>query len=136
IDKETVDWTPNYDEKEQEPTVLPTRAPNLLVNGSTGIAVGMATNIPPHNLTECLNGAIAVAEDPSVTTHDLMKIVTGPDFPTSGFIYGRAGIRQAYETGRGSVIMRGRAEIETHKKTGREAIIVNEIPYMVNKARW
>src|SRR5437868_4166093 len=136
IDKETVDWSPNYDEKELEPNVLPTRVPNLLVNGSTGIAVGMATNIPPHNLTEVLNGAIAVALDPSVTTRDLMQIVTGPDFPTAGFIYGRAGIRQAYETGRGSVVMRGRAEIEENKKTGRESIIVTEIPYMVNKARW
>ena len=136
IDKETVDWSPNYDEKELEPQVLPTRLPNLLVNGSTGIAVGMATNIPPHNLTEVLNGAIALARSPELTTRDLMKYVTGPDFPTGGFIYGRSGIRQAFETGRGSVVMRGKAEVEENKKTGRESIVVTEIPYMVNKARW
>jgi DNA gyrase subunit A len=136
IDKETVDWSPNYDEKELEPNVLPTRVPNLLVNGSTGIAVGMATNIPPHNLTEVLNGAIALAHDGSLTTHDLMEHVKGPDFPTAGFIYGRAGIRQAFETGRGSIVMRGRAEVEENKKSGRESIIVTEIPYMVNKSRW
>ncbi|MSP59400.1 MAG: DNA gyrase subunit A [Myxococcales bacterium] len=135
IDKETVDWTPNYDEKELEPRVLPARVPNLLVNGSTGIAVGMATNIPPHNLTEVIDGCIALARDPSLTTRDLCKIVTGPDFPTAGFIYGRAGIRQAYETGRGSIVMRGRATIEENAK-GRSAIIVTEIPYMVVKSRW
>jgi DNA gyrase subunit A len=135
IDKETVDWTPNYDEKELEPRVLPARVPNLLVNGSTGIAVGMATNIPPHNLTEVIDGVVAVARDPSITSRDLHKIVTGPDFPTGGFIYGRGGIRQAYETGRGSIIMRGRAEIE-EAKSGRSAIVVTEIPYMVIKSRW
>src|SRR5262249_4932289 len=129
IDKETVDWAPNYDEKELEPRVLPARVPNLLVNGSTGIAVGMATNIPPHNLTEVGNGVIAVAKNPQITTRELLSIVTGPDFPTGGFIYGRAGIRQAYETGRGSIIMRGRAKIEEGegKKSGRSAIIVDEI---------
>ena len=136
IDKDTVDWQPNYDEKELEPRVLPARVPNLLINGSTGIAVGMATNIPPHNITEVLDGAIAIARDPLLTTRDLARIVTGPDFPTGGFIYGRAGIRQAYETGRGSVIMRGRATIEESQKHNRSAIIVTEIPYMVVKARW
>ncbi|HEX2568473.1 MAG TPA: DNA gyrase subunit A [Polyangia bacterium] len=136
IDKETVDWSPNYDEKELEPQVLPTRLPNLLVNGSTGIAVGMATNIPPHNLTEVLEGAIAVAQDPALTNRDLMKLVSGPDFPTGGIIYGRRGIVQAYETGRGSVVVRGRATIEEKEKQGRASIVVTEIPYMVNKARW
>jgi DNA gyrase subunit A len=134
IEKETVDWSPNYDEKELEPRVLPSRVPNLLVNGSTGIAVGMATNIPPHNLTEVVNGAIAVAKNAQITTRELAAIVTGPDFPTGGFIYGRAGIRQAYETGRGSIVMRGRANIEEGPK--KSAIIVTEIPYMVVKARW
>ncbi len=137
IDKETVDWQPNYDEKEMEPRVLPARVPNLLVNGSTGIAVGMATNIPPHNLTEVIDGCIAVAKNPQIAPRDLMKIVTGPDFPTGGFIYGRAGIRQAYETGRGSIVMRGRADVEElEKRNGRQAIVVTEIPYMVVKSRW
>ena len=135
IEKETVDWTPNYDEKELEPRVLPALVPNLLVNGSTGIAVGMATNIPPHNLTEVVNGCIAVAKNPELPSRELAQIVTGPDFPTGGFIYGRGGIRQAYETGRGSIIMRGRAEVE-EIKNHRSAIIVSEIPYMVVKARW
>ena len=136
IDKETVDWQKNYDEKEDEPRVLPARVPNLLINGSTGIAVGMATNIPPHNITEVLDGAIELAKNPQLTTRDLMKYVTGPDFPTGGFIYGRSGIRQAFETGRGSIIMRGRAAIEESQKHGRSAIVVDEIPYMVIKSRW
>ena len=136
IDKETVDWQPNYDEKELEPLVLPTRVPNLLVNGSTGIAVGMATNIPPHNLGEVLDGALALLADPLLTSRDLMKYVLAPDFPTGGIIYGRRGIFQAFETGRGSIVIRGRAIVEESAKAGREAIIVNEIPYMVNKARW
>jgi DNA gyrase subunit A len=134
IDKETVDWSPNYDDKEMEPNVLPAKVPNLLVNGTTGIAVGMATNIPPHNLGEVVDGAIAIAEDPTLTIEDLMKIIPGPDFPTAGTIYGRQGIRLAYHTGRGSIVMRGKAEIEEHKN-GRASIIVTEIPYMVVKAR-
>src|SRR5579859_12786 len=112
IDKETVDFGPNYDGSESEPLVLPARIPNLLINGSSGIAVGMATNIPPHNITEVLNGAIEVAQNPAITSRELMRFVTGPDFPTGGFIYGRAGIRSAFETGRGSVVMRGKAEVE------------------------
>jgi DNA gyrase subunit A len=134
IDKETVDWQPNYDDKEMEPMVLPTRVPNLLVNGTTGIAVGMATNIPPHNLGEIIDGTIALAEDPTLGVEDLMKYIPGPDFPTAGTIYGRQGIRLAYHTGRGSIVMRGKAEIEEHKN-GRASIIVTEIPYMVIKAR-
>ena len=134
IDKETVDWSPNYDDKELEPNVLPARVPNLLVNGTTGIAVGMATNIPPHNLSEIIDGVIAVAEQPAITIDELMKIIPGPDFPTAGFIYGRQGIRSAYHTGRGSVVMRGRAEIEEHKN-GRASIVITEIPYMLVKTR-
>jgi DNA gyrase subunit A len=134
IDKETVDWQPNYDDKELEPRVLPSKAPNLLVNGATGIAVGMATNIPPHNLAEVIDAAIRVATDPTVTIDELMKLVPGPDFPTAGTIYGRGGIRLAYHTGRGSVVMRGKAEIE-ELKGGRAQILISEIPYMVLKAR-
>jgi DNA gyrase subunit A len=134
IDKETVDFSPNYDDKEMEPNVLPAKVPNLLINGTTGIAVGMATNIPPHNLGEVIDGAIAIAEDPTLTVEDLMKIIPGPDFPTAGTIYGRQGIRLAYHTGRGSVVMRGKADVEEHKN-GRASIIVTEIPYMVVKAR-
>ena len=134
IDKETVDWSPNYDDKEMEPNVLPSKVPNLLINGTTGIAVGMATNIPPHNLGECVDGAIALIEDPNLSVDDLMKIIPGPDFPTWGTIYGRQGIRAAYHTGRGSVVMRGTAEVEEHKN-GRCSIIVTEIPYMVVKSR-
>jgi DNA gyrase subunit A len=134
IDKETVDWSPNYDDKELEPNVLPAKVPNLLINGTTGIAVGMATNIPPHNITEVIDGAIALAEDPSLGVDDLMKLIPGPDFPTAGTIYGRQGIRLAYHTGRGSIVMRGKAEIEEHKN-GRASIVVTEIPYMVIKAR-
>jgi len=135
IDKETVDFQPNYDDKETEPTVLPARFPNLLVNGAAGIAVGMATNIPPHNLTEVINATIALSKKPDITTEELMEIVPGPDFPTGGFIYGRNGIRQAYEHGRGAVLMRGRTTVEEHPKTGRKSIVATEIPYQVNKAR-
>jgi len=135
LDKETVDFIPNYDESESEPAVLPTRFPALLVNGSSGIAVGMATNIPPHNLTEILNACIAIIDDPSVTTRDLMEYVPGPDFPTAGIINGANGIAEAYETGRGRVYMRARAEIETNEATGQQSIIVHELPYQVNKAR-
>ena len=132
IDKETVDWDPNFDETRKEPRVLPSRFPNLLVNGSSGIAVGMATNIPPHNLTEVINACVCVLENPEATLGDLMQHITGPDFPTRGIIMGRAGIRQAYATGRGKVIVRARAEFEEHGQ-GRTRIIVTELPYQVNK---
>ena len=135
IDKETVDFQPNYDEKELEPTVMPTRVPNLLVNGSAGIAVGMATNIPPHNLTEVINATIALIDDPEASISDLMQHIPGPDFPTAGIINGAAGIHAAYHTGRGRVRMKARADIEVNEDTGRESIIVTEIPYQVNKAR-
>ncbi|HEX2255100.1 MAG TPA: DNA gyrase subunit A, partial [Afifellaceae bacterium] len=133
IDKETVHFRPNYDETTQEPVVLPARFPNLLVNGAGGIAVGMATNIPPHNLAEVIAAAIALIDDPALTTAELMQHLPGPDFPTGGVILGRAGIRSAYETGRGSIIMRGKVDIETTRRD-REAIIVTEVPYQVNKA--
>lgn len=135
IDKETVDFQPNYDEKELEPTVMPTRVPNLLVNGSAGIAVGMATNIPPHNLSEVIEATIALINDPELDVDALMEYIPGPDFPTAGIINGTAGIINAYRTGRGRVRMRARAEIEVNESTGREAIAVTEIPYQVNKAR-
>ncbi len=135
IDKETVDFQPNYDEKELEPTVMPTRFPNLLVNGSAGIAVGMATNIPPHNLSEVVDGLIALIDDPSIDVDGLMQYIPGPDFPTAGIINGTAGILAGYRTGRGRVRMRAKAEVEVDDRTGREAIIVTEIPYQVNKAR-
>jgi DNA gyrase subunit A len=135
IDKETVDFQPNYDDREQEPTVLPARFPNLLVNGATGIAVGMATNIPPHNLQEIVDATIALIKKPDITTDELIEIVPGPDFPTGGFIFGRNGIRQAYEHGRGAILMRGRTTIEEHPKTGRKSIVATEIPYQVNKAK-
>ncbi len=134
IDKDTVDFQPNYDEKEQEPTVMPTRFPNLLVNGSAGIAVGMATNIPPHNLTEVVNALLALIDDPEIEIEGLMEHIPGPDFPTAGIINGVGGIHVAYRTGRGRVRMRARAEIEV-ADNGREAIAVTEIPYQVNKAR-
>ena len=134
IDKETVDFQPNYDEKEFEPTVMPTRFPNLLVNGSAGIAVGMATNIPPHNLNEVVDGLLALADNPELDVEGLMQYIPGPDFPTAGIINGVAGIHLAYRTGRGRVRMRAKAEIEV-ADNGREAIIVTEIPYQVNKAR-
>ncbi len=135
IDKETVDWQPNYDDKEVEPVVLPTRVPNLLLNGATGIAVGMATNIPPHNLGELIDATMALIADPNMTSRQLMRHVPGPDFPTGGIINGRGGIYQAYETGRGAVVVRGKAEFE-EMKAGRTAIIVSEVPFQVNKARW
>ena len=135
IDKETVDFQPNYDEKEQEPTVLPTRFPNLLVNGSAGIAVGMATNIPPHNLSEVVNGLIALIDNPELDVDGLMQYIPGPDFPTGGIINGTAGIIAGYRTGRGRVRMRAKADIEVNDDNGRESIIVTEIPYQVNKAR-
>ncbi len=135
IDKETVDFQPNYDDKETEPTVLPARFPNLLINGAAGIAVGMATNIPPHNLREVIDATIAVIKNPDITTDELIEIVPGPDFPTGGFISGRNGIRNAYETGRGAILMRGRTTVEEHPKTGRKSIVATEIPYQVNKAK-
>ncbi|HEY7912105.1 MAG TPA: DNA gyrase subunit A, partial [Blastocatellia bacterium] len=136
IDKDTVDFTPNYDESRQEPLVLPTRFPNLLVNGSGGIAVGMATNIPPHNLTEVIEATIYLIQNPNARLKTLMQMLPGPDFPTGGFIYGRDGIRQAYETGRGTVVMRARASIDRVGRSGeRMAIVITEIPYQVNKAK-
>jgi DNA gyrase subunit A len=133
IDKDTVDFAPNYDDNETEPVVLPTRIPNLLVNGSAGIAVGMATNIPPHNLTEVVNGLVALIERPETTVEQLAKIITGPDFPTAGYIYGTGGIREAYTTGRGTITLRAKAHAEK-LRGGREAIIITELPYQVNKA--
>jgi DNA gyrase subunit A len=133
IEKDTVDFVPNFDESLQEPTVLPTRLPNLLVNGSAGIAVGMATNIPPHNLGEVVDGLVMLIDDPAATTDDLMAVIKGPDFPTRGYIYGTAGIRDAYTTGRGTITMRAKAHAEK-LRGGREAIIVTELPYQVNKA--
>lgn len=134
INKETVDFIPNFDESESEPTVLPAKYPNLLVNGSSGIAVGMATNIPPHNLGEIIDGTVAFIDDPEITIDELMKHVKGPDFPTSGIILGKSGIKGAYRTGRGRVKVRGKVEFTTTKK-GKKQIIITEIPYMVNKAK-
>jgi DNA gyrase subunit A len=135
IDKETVDFNPNYDDSLKEPAVLPSRIPNLLVNGSAGIAVGMATNIPPHNLCEIIDGLVDLIENPDITIRQLMKHIPGPDFPTGGFIHGKEPIVQAYTEGKGIVQMRGKAFIETVKRTGKEQIIISEIPYMVNKKR-
>jgi len=134
IDKETVDFGPNYDESEQEPLVLPTRVPNLLVNGSAGIAVGMATNVPPHNMGEVIDATVALIDNPELSIDDLMQYVPGPDFPTAGIINGAAGIVQAYRSGRGRVLVRAKTEIETSEH-GHEAIIATELPYQVNKAR-
>ncbi|UXH42932.1 DNA gyrase subunit A [Rossellomorea vietnamensis] len=134
INKDTIDYKDNYDGTEREPEVLPARFPNLLVNGSSGIAVGMATNIPPHNLGEVIDGILALSKDPDITIQELMEFIYGPDFPTAGLIVGRSGIRRAYETGKGSITMRARVEIET-KSNGKETIIVHQIPYQVNKAR-
>src|SRR3989454_7525278 len=133
IDKDTVDFVPNYDENELEPVVLPTRIPNLLVNGSAGIAVGMATNIPPHNLSEVVDALVMLVDDPGATIEQLMKVGTGPDFPTARYIYGTGGIREAYTTGRGSITLRAKAHAEK-LRGGREAIIISELPYQVNKA--
>ena len=134
IDKDTVDWQENYDASTQEPRVLPARFPNLLVNGSGGIAVGMATNIPPHNLAEVVNGCLALIDNPAITLPEMMEHIPGPDFPTGGIILGRGGIRAAYETGRGSIIMRGKTSIE-NTRGDREAIVISDIPYQVNKAQ-
>ena len=135
LEKDTVDFVPNYDESEMQPAVLPTRVPNLLVNGGAGIAVGMATNIPPHNLTEVINGCLAYIDNPEVSVDELMEHIPGPDFPTHGFINGRAGIVSAYRTGRGRIYVRAKAEIESDEKSGKSIIIVTELPYQVNKAR-
>lgn len=133
INKNTVDWQRNYDDTENEPTVLPARIPNLLVNGSSGIAVGMTTNIPPHNLSEVISGIHMLMKNPDVTTKELMKAIPGPDFPTGGILMGRGGVLHAYESGKGNIVVRAKTEIET-EKSGRERIIVSEIPYLVNKA--
>jgi DNA gyrase subunit A len=135
IDKNTVAFAPNFDDRLEEPTVLPSLVPNLLVNGSAGIAVGMATNIPPHNLREVAKAVVHLVDNPEATPTDLAKIVTGPDFPTAGIIYGRSGIREMYETGRGRLVVRARAQVEEKESTGRSQIVVTEIPYMVNKSR-
>jgi DNA gyrase subunit A len=135
LDKETVDWVPNYDGTEKIPAVMPTKVPNLLVNGSTGIAVGMATNIPPHNLREVIMGCLATLDNPEISVDELMEFIPGPDFPTAGIINGRAGIVEAYRTGRGRIYVRARATIETDAKTNRETILIHELPYQVNKAR-
>ncbi|MFH1215189.1 MAG: DNA gyrase subunit A [Pseudomonadota bacterium] len=135
LEKDTVDFIPNYDNSLNEPVVFPAKIPNLLINGSSGIAVGMATNIPPHNLREVIDGLLAMIDDPLITVNGLMEYITGPDFPTGGFICGRAGIREAYETGRGSVLMRARSHIERSKKVNRESIVITEIPYQQNKAK-
>jgi DNA gyrase subunit A len=133
IDKDTVDFQANYDSRDREPTVLPAKFPNLLVNGAGGIAVGMATNIPPHNLGEVIDACMALIDDPALSIDDLINIVPGPDVPTGGIILGRQGIRSAYHLGRGSIVMRGKVTIDTIRKD-REAIIISEIPYQVNKA--
>jgi DNA gyrase subunit A len=135
LEKDTVDWRPNYDESLKEPLIMPSRIPQLLVNGSSGIAVGMATNIPPHNLTEIVNGVIAYIDNPDITIAELSEHISGPDFPTQAIIHGRQGIKEAYETGRGHITLRARSSIETSKKDGRESIVITEIPYQVNKAR-
>ncbi|EAD2557161.1 DNA gyrase subunit A [Listeria monocytogenes] len=134
INKDTIDYADNYDGSEREPVILPARFPNLLVNGSSGIAVGMATNIPTHHLGEVIDGVLALSHDPEITIRDLMEYIPGPDFPTAGMIMGRSGIRRAYESGRGSITVRGRVDIE-EKKNGKETIVITEIPYQVNKAR-
>jgi len=135
LDKETVDYVANYDGTEMIPAVMPTRIPNLLVNGTSGIAVGMATNIPPHNLTEVINGCLAVIDNEDLSFEELLEYIPGPDFPTAGIISGRAGIQEAYKTGRGKIKIRARAEIEVDEKSGKETIVVHELPYQVNKAR-
>jgi DNA gyrase subunit A len=134
IDKETVDFVPNYDGKEQEPAVLPARIPNLLINGSSGIAVGMATNVPPHNLGEVVDACLAILERPEITIDELIDIIPGPDFPTRGIIYGTAGVREGYRTGRGRVVIRARTHVEDLEKGNRQAIVIDELPYQVNKS--
>ena len=135
IDKDTVDFYPNFDESETQPVVLPARFPNLLVNGSDGIAVGMATNIPPHNLNEVIDGVIALIENPNIELEEIMKYIPAPDMPTKAIIIGGSGIRQAYRTGRGSFIIRAKAEIEEYQNGTRSRIVVTEIPYQVNKSK-
>ena len=135
IDKDTVDFIPNYDESESEPSVLPTRLPNLLINGSAGIAVGMATNIPPHNLTEIIDGCLLMLSNPNSTIDDLIKVIPAPDFPTAATIHGIDGIKTAYETGKGRVHVRAKTAIEEIKNSDRESIVISELPYQVNKAR-
>jgi len=134
IDKETVDFVPNYDGKEQEPSVLPTRIPNLLINGSSGIAVGMATNVPPHNLSEIVNACLAILERPDISLDELIELVPGPDFPTKGIIYGTAGVKEGYRTGRGRIVIRARTHVEELEKGNRQAIVIDELPYQVNKS--
>jgi DNA gyrase subunit A len=134
IDKETVDFVPNYDGKEQEPSVLPTRIPNLLINGSSGIAVGMATNVPPHNLGEIVNACLAILERPEISLDELIELVPGPDFPTRGIIYGTAGVKEGYRTGRGRIVIRARTHVEDLEKGSRQAIVIDELPYQVNKS--
>ena len=133
IERETVEFAPNYDSKEQEPRVLPARLPQLLINGTSGIAVGMATNMPPHNLNEVIDGLCALIDDPDITTAELMRHIQAPDFPTRGIIHGIEGVRSAYDTGRGSVMVRGRAEVEEVRN--RQQIVITEIPFQINKAR-
>ncbi len=135
LDKETVDFVENYDGTEHIPVVMPTRIPNLLINGSSGIAVGMATNIPPHNLTEVVSGCLALIRNPDLTVDELMEHIPGPDFPTAGIINGRAGIIQAYRTGRGRTYVRARAEVTHDEKRGKDIILIHELPYQLNKAR-
>src|SRR6188472_2295019 len=132
IDKETVDFVPNYDGKEREPSVLPAKFPNLLVNGSSGIAVGMATNIPPHNLTETINACVALIDKPDSSVDDLMELLPAPDFPTHGIVYGLEGVREGYRTGRGRVVIRARTHVEDSERSGKQAIIVDELPYQVS----
>ncbi|MDN6712911.1 MAG: DNA gyrase subunit A, partial [Lacticaseibacillus paracasei] len=134
INKDTIDFQDNYDGTEKEPVVLPARFPNLLVNGATGIAVGMTTNIPPHNLSETISALHVLMDNPDATTADLMQALPGPDFPTGGVVMGKSGIRHAYETGRGTIVLRGKVDVQT-EKSGRERIVITEIPYMVNKAK-
>src|SRR5574342_779085 len=134
IDKNTVDFVPNFDDRLQEPTVLPDRLPTLIVNGTAGIAVGMATNIPPHNLSEVVAAIVHLVDDPGAAVKDLRKFIKGPDFPTAGIIYGREGIKECYEKGRGRMIVRARAVIEEKESTGKQQIVVTELPYQVNKA--
>ena len=134
IEKETVDFYPNFDDTEMQPVVLPSRYPNVLVNGADGIAVGMATNIPPHNLAECIDGCVALIDNPDISVEELMEYVPAPDFPTGAVIMGRAGIRQAYNTGRGGLVLRAKTEIEEFSNGTRERIVVSELPYQVNKA--
>src|SRR5438034_5817952 len=134
IDKNTVDFVPNFDDRLQEPTVLPARLPNLIVNGTSGIAVGMATNIPPHNLAEAVEAINHLVDHPDASLKDLRKFIKGPDFPTGAIIYGREGIKECYEKGRGRMVLRARAVVEEEESTGKQQIVVTEIPYQVNKA--